>query len=94
MKLTISTVEILNALGLPEGTEIEISDNEISDNGDWVSNIGYDGLRHPVSLDPGTMTEVRFRNGRIEKGYAGFWQTFWRETDNHPRDIVAYRVVS
>lgn len=89
MKLTISTVEILKALGLPEGIEIEVLDND-----GWISNIGYDGWRHPASLEPNTTTEVRFRNGRIEKGYAGFWQDHWRSTDNHSHDIIAYRVIS
>jgi hypothetical protein len=94
MKLIVSTIEILKALGLPDGIEIEVSDNEISDDEGWISNIGYDEYWHPVGLHPHTMIEIRCRNGCIKKGYAGFWQIFWRETDGHSHDIIAYRVIS
>lgn len=90
MKLTISTVEILKALGLPKGIEIEISDR----NGkDWISNTGRDSPHYPEILGAMTEIEVKRRSGEIHTGRANDYGAAWRETDGCLADIVAYRIL-
>ena len=60
----------------------------VADAGGWIE---WTGGKCPVA--PDTRVELRLRDGGLRKGDAGDWHTCWRN-DNHPRDIVAYRVIS
>lgn len=59
----------------------------VVDAGGWIK---WNGGECPVA--PDTSVELRLRGGGRRKGEAGFWRICWYN-DNHPRDIVAYRVI-
>jgi hypothetical protein len=72
-------------------SEIVISD-DTPDEG-WISNVGRNRVGHPETLNYDTKVEVKFRNGTVEVGNAKYWNYQWKETDDCPRDIVAYRIL-
>lgn len=74
-------------------TEIVISDDEVSTDDGWISNIGNDNFRHPDSISSDAFIEVKRREGSTDTGVAFYWQSAWAETNGHSTDIVAYRIL-
>lgn len=53
--------------------------------------IPWEGGERPV--EHGTKVDVRHRDGNQYQGFAGYSIALRWDHDNHPRDIIAYRVV-
>ena len=97
MKISLTIAEIKAMVAreyvLPDVFDLEIVDTsqEEPDN-DWITNIGRNKEGHPDSLDGHFLVEVLFRDKRAV-GQADNWISNWKETDNDPNDIVAYRIL-
>lgn len=62
-----------------------------SESVEWISN--EDNPNDYPPIETNTFIEVRNRDGSTLKGLAKHWWSSWRSRDNHPRDIVEYRIL-
>lgn len=63
---------------------------DIKDAGGWIENTSKEA-KPPV--DPDTMVEVEYRDGRLDDGKARRWTACWKSDDNSQRDIIRYRII-
>ena len=57
----------------------------------WISNENNAFCYPPISGS--TKIKVKYRNGAFDLGIADMWSAGWQSTDNHPNDIVKYKVI-
>lgn len=69
-----------------------VEGSELSNEPKWISNLGNPSIFPPIKTGETTI-EVRYRNGSTERGLAYDWSTSWCTMDNHPLDIIEYRVL-
>ena len=92
MKIALTQEELNKIVSQQYGCDVEEVIIVTSTDG-WISNIGRNKNGYPDTLNPDTKIEVKHRDGKITSGFAPIWNSSWRETDNDPRDIIAYRIL-
>jgi hypothetical protein len=67
----------------------------VTDEYDWISNIGNTTYDCPKDCGVGNYTkiEIQRRNGEMIKGCVADWSVSWKEVDNDSYDIVRFRIV-
>lgn len=93
MKISLTKEELNKIVSKHYGCNVEEVIIENASNDGWISNVGRDKYGTPETLPQDTTIEIELRNRKTFIGYAYSWDVVWRETDNDPHDIVAYRVL-